>query len=104
MLKGLTRGAYVLVDVPGDPSTSPDLVLLGTGLEVALCLAAREQLGSSGIRSRVVSMPSWELFDEQSAEYRASVLGPVVRRGWQSKPVCPRAGAAILLSEARCWA
>ncbi len=75
--EGVVRGAYVLADAPGDPSTPPDFVLLGTGSEVALCLAAREQLSVRGIRARVVSMPSWELFDEQPAEYRAAVLGPV---------------------------
>lgn len=75
--EGVVRGAYVLADAPGDPSTPPDLVLLGTGSEVALCLAAREQLAAHGIRTRVVSMPSWELFDEQPVDYRAAVLGPV---------------------------
>jgi transketolase len=75
--EGVVRGAYVLADAPGDPSTPPDLLLLGTGSEVALCLTAREQLAARGIRTRVVSMPSWELFDEQSMEYRAAVLGPV---------------------------
>jgi transketolase len=75
--EGVVCGAYVLADAPGDPSTPPDLVLLGTGSEVALCLAAREQLAARGIRTRVVSMPSWELFDEQPMEYRAAVLGPV---------------------------
>ncbi len=74
--EGVVRGAYVLADAPGDPSSPPDLVLLGTGSEVALCLAAREQLAVRGIRARVVSMSSWELFDEQPVEYRAAVLGP----------------------------
>lgn len=74
--EGVVRGAYVLADAPGDPSSPPDLVLLGTGSEVALCLEAREQLAVRGIRARVVSMPSWELFDEQPVEYRAAVLGP----------------------------
>jgi transketolase len=74
--EGVVRGAYVLADAPGDPSAPPDLVLLSTGAEVALCLSAREQLAAHGIRTRVVSMPSWELFDEQPAEYRAAVLGP----------------------------
>jgi transketolase len=94
--EGLARGAYVLADVPGDSTTSasPDLVLLATGSEVALCLAAREQLATRGVRSHVVSMPSWELFDAMPAEYRASVLGPVgtprlaveagVSHGWGS--------------------
>ena len=75
--EGVTRGAYILADAPGDSSIPPDLVLIGTGSEVALCLAAREQLAARGLRTRVVSMPSWELFDEQPAEYRATVLGPV---------------------------
>jgi transketolase len=75
--EGVARGAYVLADAPGDPSTPPDLVLLGTGSEVALCLAAREELAARRIRTRVVSMPSWELFDEQPVDYRAAVLGPV---------------------------
>ncbi len=75
--EGVVRGAYVLADAPGDPSTPSDLVLLGTGSEVALCLSAREQLAAHGIRTRVVSMPSWELFDEQPVDYRAAVLGPV---------------------------
>ena len=75
--EGVTRGAYILADAPGNSSIPPDLVLIGTGSEVALCLAAREQLAARGLRTRVVSMPSWELFDEQPAEYRATVLGPV---------------------------
>lgn len=75
--EGVARGAYVLAEAPGDPSDPPDLILLGTGSEVALCLAAREQLAMRSIRARVVSMPSWELFDEQPQEYRTAVLGPV---------------------------
>jgi transketolase len=74
--EGVTRGAYILADAPGEPSSPPDLVLIGTGSEVALCLQAREQLATCGIRTRVVSMPSWELFDEQPEDYRAAVLGP----------------------------
>jgi transketolase len=74
--EGLVRGAYILAEAPGDAATAPDLVLIGTGSEVALCLQAQEQLITCGIRTRVVSMPSWELFDEQPAEYRAGVLGP----------------------------
>ena len=75
--EGVTRGAYVLAEAPGESSTPPDLVLLSSGYEVALCLAAREQLVARGIRTRVVSMPSWELFDEQPMDYRATVLGPL---------------------------
>jgi transketolase len=74
--EGIARGAYVLAEAPGAPLAPPDLVFLATGSEVALCLAAREQLAGRGIRTRVVSMPSWELFDEQPEEYRAAVLGP----------------------------
>ncbi len=68
---GLARGAYVLADPPGG---SPDVLLIGTGSEVALCVAAHELLLNEGIRSRVVSMPSWELFDDQPADYREAVL------------------------------
>jgi len=68
---GLPRGAYTLVDETG---TGLDLVLIGTGSEVQLCVAAREQLTAGGISTRVVSMPSWELFAAQSDEYRDQVL------------------------------
>ncbi len=72
---GVARGAYVLTEAPGAPDT-PDLVLIGTGSEVTLCLAASEHMRAAGIRVRVVSMPSWELFDEQPEAYRTEVLGP----------------------------
>jgi transketolase len=68
---GLAKGAYVLADAPG---AKPEVLLIGTGSEVALCVAAHELLTQDGIRSRVVSMPSWELFDDQPADYRDSVL------------------------------
>jgi transketolase len=68
----LTKGAYILHDSDGDP----DLVFLATGSEVELAVRAREELAGKGIDARVVSMPSWELFDAQGADYRASVLGP----------------------------
>jgi transketolase len=68
---GLAKGAYVLADAPG---AKPEVLLIGTGSEVALCVAAHELLTQDGIRSRVVSMPSWELFDNQPADYRDSVL------------------------------
>ena len=70
---GLARGAYVLADAKGG---KPDVILLSTGSEVALCLEAFERLASEGIRARVVSMPSWELFEQQSQSYRDSVLPP----------------------------
>ena len=72
----LERGAYVLVDAP---DASPDVILLATGSEVHLALAAREELAAEGVAVRVVSMPCWELFDRQSREYRDSVLPPTVR-------------------------
>jgi transketolase len=72
---GLARGAYILADAPdGDP----DVLLLATGSEVSLCVTAHERLAAEGINARVVSMPSWELFDAQSEEYRDTVLPPEV--------------------------
>jgi transketolase len=73
---GLARGAYVLADAPGG---KPDLILLGTGSEVSLCVAAYEQLTKEGVKARVVSMPCWELFEEQDRAYRESVLPPAVK-------------------------
>jgi transketolase len=72
---GVAKGAYVVVDAPDG---EPDVLLLATGSELSLCIAAHEQLAAEGIRARVVSMPSWELFEEQSQEYRDSVLPPEV--------------------------
>src|ERR1700688_1971824 len=72
---GLARGAYVLAD-PQDGD--PEVILIGTGSEVSLCLDAYEQLTAEGIRARVVSKPSWELFDDQDKAYRESVLPPCV--------------------------
>jgi len=72
--EGVTRGAYVLVDeVDG-----PDLVLLGTGSEVSVCVGAQRILAATGMSARVVSMPCWELFMAQPAEARAAVLPPGV--------------------------
>jgi transketolase len=68
----LERGAYVLVEGGEDP----DVVLIGTGTEVALCVGAAAQLATEGINARVVSMPSWDLFDEQDDDYQDEVLGP----------------------------
>jgi transketolase len=65
------RGAYVLADAPGG---KPDAIIIGTGSEVGVALAARDLLAWKGIASRVVSMPSWGLFDEQDAAYREAVL------------------------------
>ena len=74
---GLRRNAYVLADAPDG---RPDLVLIGTGSEVSLAVAAREKLSERKIQARVVSMPSWELFDLQPKEYRDSVLPPSIKR------------------------
>jgi len=74
---GTSRGAYVLADA--DAQHVPELILIATGSEVSLALAAHEQLCKDRVRSRVVSMPSWELFAEQTAEYRDTVLPPAVR-------------------------
>jgi transketolase len=68
---GLRRGGYVLADTPGG---EPEVILIGTGSEVSLCVEAHGRLSAEGVRSRVVSLPSWELFDEQPAAYRESVL------------------------------
>jgi transketolase len=76
----VARGAYVLADGSGvEPVGQPDVILIGTGSEVHLCLSAYDRLRREGIRTRVVSMPSWELFESQSDEYRESVLPSSVR-------------------------
>jgi len=71
---GTQRGAYVLADSP-----DPEVLLLGTGSEVALLIAAYERLASDGVRARVVSMPSWNLFERQALEYRNEVLPPRIK-------------------------
>ena len=75
MASGLSRGAYVLSEAAGGPA---QVILLATGSEVSLAVAAQEKLMAAGIRARVVSMPCWELFASQPAEYRDSVLPPSV--------------------------
>jgi transketolase len=70
----VARGGYVLADAEG----TPDVILIGTGSEVSVALEARRQLAGRGIEARVVSLPSWELFEEQTREYRDSVLPPKV--------------------------
>ncbi|HSU05677.1 MAG TPA: transketolase [Acetobacteraceae bacterium] len=70
---GVVKGAYVLADAAGG---KPDVILIGTGSEVSLCMSAREQLATENIAARVVSMPSWELFEEQDEAYQDSVLPP----------------------------
>ncbi|HZU21471.1 MAG TPA: transketolase [Terriglobales bacterium] len=71
---GAARGAYIMAD-----SENPEVILMGTGSELQLCVAAYEQLKGEGVRARVVSMPCWELFEHQPPEYKLQVLPPAVR-------------------------
>jgi transketolase len=73
---GAAKGAYILADAP---DAKPEVILMATGTEVSLCVSAYEQLKTEGIKARVVSMPSWNLFEHQSAEYKAKVLPPEVK-------------------------
>jgi transketolase len=73
---GVGRGAYVLGDAPGG---NPEVILIASGSEVSLAVEAHEKLLAEGIRSRVVSMPSWDIFDHQPQDYRDSVLPPGVK-------------------------
>jgi transketolase len=72
---GVARGAYVLADAP---NANPEIIFIATGSEVCLAVEAHEKLVAEGIRSRVVSMPSWDIFEHQSQEYRDGVLPPQV--------------------------
>ncbi len=72
---GVQKGAYVLADASDG---KPEVVMLATGSEVGLCLQAYEQLAKEGIKTRVVSMPSWEIFDQQDQAYRDSVIPPSI--------------------------
>jgi transketolase len=72
---GVAKGAYVLADAADG---KPDVLLLATGSEVSLCADAYEKLKAEGIKARVVSMPSWEIFENQTPQYRDSVLPPAV--------------------------
>ncbi|MCA1993791.1 MAG: transketolase, partial [Coleofasciculus sp. S288] len=88
-IDAVTKGAYILSDSDG----TPDIILIGTGSETPLCVQAAEKLRAEGTKVRVVSMPCWELFDEQDAAYRESVLPKAVTKrlaveaassfGWQ---------------------
>jgi transketolase len=71
---GVAKGAYVV----GCCGTTPEVILIGTGTETGLCVQAHEKLLAEGVKSRVVSMPSWDLFEEQDEAYRHSVLPPQV--------------------------
>jgi transketolase len=72
---GVARGAYVLADAPGG---DPELILIASGSEVSLAVQAHDKLVADGIRARVVSMPSWDIFEHQPQQYRDSVLPPQV--------------------------
>jgi transketolase len=89
---GVPQGAYVLVPERGGSEGRPDVVLIGTGSEVSVCVAAATQLAARGVSARVVSMPSWDLFEAQPGGYRVGVLPPDVptlaveagvRFGWE---------------------
>jgi transketolase len=82
---GLAKGGYALNDV-----AKPDVILIGTGSEVHLCVEAAGKLAAAGVKARVVSLPSWELFEKQTKEYRDSVLPPGV-----AARVCVEMGAAF---------
>ena len=73
---GVAHGAYVLADPPGG---NPEVIIIASGSEVCLAVEAHEKLLAEGIRSRVVSMPSWEIFESQTKQYRDSVLPPTVQ-------------------------
>jgi transketolase len=75
-VSGVARGGYVLAEADGG---TPEVILIATGSEVQLALAAREELQAGGIGARVVSLPCWELFDRQPQEYRDQVLPPAVK-------------------------
>jgi transketolase len=72
---GVAKGAYILADAPGG---KPDVILMGTGSELSLCVDAYEKLKAEGVNARVVSMPSWEIFEEQNAAYKEAVLPSAV--------------------------
>ncbi len=73
---GVAQGGYILADAPDG---KPEVILMGTGTEVSLCVSAYEQLKAEGVKARVVSIPSWNLFDQQSDEYKNKVLPPDVK-------------------------
>ena len=73
---GVAKGAYILADAEGG---APDVVLIGSGSEVALCVKAQEKLKGYGVKARVVSLPSWELFDKQDKAYQEAVLPKAIK-------------------------
>jgi transketolase len=83
-IAGVAKGAYTIVDSNG----TPDIILIGTGSEVSLCVTAAEKLTAEGKKVRVVSMPSWECFDEQDAAYKESVLPKAVTKRVAVEAAC----------------
>jgi transketolase len=83
----VAKGAYILSEADGG---NPDVILIGTGSEVSLCAKAQEKLATHGVKARVVSMPSWKLFEEQDEAYRESVLPKDMK-----KRVCVEAAASF---------
>jgi transketolase len=89
--QGVRRGAYIFSEAASEKSdATPDVILIGTGSELQLAVQAQEKLAAEGIQARVVSMPCWDLFEEQGAEYKESVLPSAVRAR-----VAVEAGATI---------
>ena len=86
-VEGTTKGAYVVKDFSAG---TPDIILIGTGSELDLAYSAAEKLSGEGVKARVVSFPCWELFEEQSAEYKESVLPKAV-----TKRVAVEAGCSL---------
>src|ERR1700730_6893520 len=82
---GVKQGAYILAEAEGG---APEVILIGTGSEVALCVKAQERLKGHSVRARVVSMPSWNLFEAQSDEYRDRVLPPSAKKRVTVEAAC----------------
>ena len=83
---GVAKGAYILADAADG---KPDVILMGTGSEVSLCVTAYEQLKAEGIKARVVSMPSWDIFEKQSDDYKnqgSAAGGESARVGRSRRP------------------
>ena len=94
----VAKGAYVLADAPDG---KPDVILMGTGSEVSLCVDAYEKLKAEGIKARVVSMPSWEIFEKQDQAYKDRCCRPMSQPGSRSKWRRPWAGNATSASRGR---
>ena len=82
---GVTKGAYILSEAEGG---KPDVILIGSGSEVFLCVKAQQKLAGYGIKARVVSMPSWDLFEQQSADYKESVLPKAIHKRVTIEAAC----------------